>query len=62
MRKMRTMAEILDLVDLDELRHQVGEKYREVVTDHPAGANRHDGASGAIPPLEIRPDNQRSSP
>lgn len=42
------MAEILDLVDLDELRHQVREKYREVAAD-PAGAHHfHTGRAHAI--------------
>ncbi len=45
------MAEILDLVDLDELRHQVREKYREVVAD-PTGAQHphhfHTGRAHAI--------------
>ena len=33
------MADILDLVDLDELRHQVREKYRDVAAD--PGGKRH---------------------
>ncbi len=45
------MAEILDLVDLDELRHQVREKYREVAAD-PIGARHphhfHTGRSHAL--------------
>src|SRR2546428_12761192 len=45
------MAEILDLIDLDELRHQVREKYRDVAAD-PAGTQHphhfHTGRSHAI--------------
>ncbi len=42
------MAEILDLVDLDELRRQVREKYRDVAAD-PAGAHHfHTGRAHAI--------------
>ncbi len=42
------MAEILDLVDLEELRHQVREKYRDVAAD-PAGAHHfHTGRAHAI--------------
>jgi SAM-dependent methyltransferase len=45
------MAEILDLVDLDELRHQVREKYREVAAD-PGGTEHphhfHTGRAHAI--------------
>src|ERR1700716_4230406 len=46
-----TVAEILDLVALDELRHQVREKYREVAAD-PGGAQHphhfHTGRAHAI--------------
>ena len=45
------MAEILDLIDLDELRHQVREKYRDVAAD-PTGTQHphhfHTGRSHAI--------------
>jgi SAM-dependent methyltransferase len=45
------MAEILDVVDLDELRYQVREKYREVASD-PGGAQHphhfHTGRAHAI--------------
>lgn len=45
------MADILELVDLDELRHQVRQKYREVVVD-PTGANHphhfHTGRAHAV--------------
>jgi arsenite methyltransferase len=42
------MAEILDVLDIDELRHQVREKYREVAAD-PAGKHHfHTGRAHAI--------------
>src|SRR2546426_4437489 len=45
------MAEILDLIDLDELRHQVREKYRDVAAD-PTGSQHphhfHTGRAHAV--------------
>ena len=45
------MADILELVDLDELRHQVREKYRDVAAD-PTGSRHahhfHTGRAHAV--------------
>jgi arsenite methyltransferase len=43
-----TMAEILDLVDLDELRKEVREKYREVAQDPAAEYHFHTGRAHAL--------------
>ena len=40
-RQERTMADILELFDLDELRHQVRQKYRDVAADLPTGMTRN---------------------
>ena len=42
------MAEILELVDLDELRKEVRDKYREVARDPSAGYHFHTGRAHAI--------------
>ena len=42
------MAEILELVDLDELRKEVREKYREVAQDPAAEYHFHTGRAHAI--------------
>jgi arsenite methyltransferase len=42
------MAEILELVDLDELRKEVRDKYREVARDPTAGYHFHTGRAHAI--------------
>jgi SAM-dependent methyltransferase len=42
------MAEILELVDLDELRKEVLDKYREVARDPSAGYHFHTGRAHAI--------------
>jgi len=42
------MADILELVDLDELRHQVREKYREVAGD-PGAFNMSTISIPAVP-------------
>src|SRR2546425_6667049 len=43
----RTMADILELVDLEELRQQVREKYAEVAADPSASYHFHTGRSHA---------------
>src|SRR5207253_11306118 len=43
-----TMAEILDLVDLGELRKEVREKYREVAQDPTAEYHFHTGRAHAL--------------
>jgi SAM-dependent methyltransferase len=56
------MAEILDVVDLDELRKEVREKYREVAQDPAAEYHFHTGRAHAIrlgypaTPLDELPD------
>jgi SAM-dependent methyltransferase len=56
------MAEILELVDLVELRHQVREKYAEVAADPKAAYHFHTGRAHAIrlgypsTPLDQLPD------
>ncbi len=42
------MAEILELVDLDELRKEVRDKYREVAHDPSAAYHFHTGRAHAI--------------
>ena len=42
------MADILDLVDLDELRKEVREKYREVAQDPAAEYHFHTGRAHAL--------------
>ncbi len=42
------MAEILNLVDIDELRREVREKYREVAQDPTAGFHFHTGRAHAL--------------
>ena len=42
------MAEILNLVDIDELRKEVREKYREVAQDPTAGFHFHTGRAHAL--------------
>jgi SAM-dependent methyltransferase len=57
------MAEILELVDLDELRKEVREKYREVAQDPRAEYHFHTGRSHALrlgyppSPLDKLPDD-----
>ena len=56
------MTDILELVDLDELRHQVREKYAEVASDPSAHYHFHTERSHAIRlgypsrPLDLLPD------
>ena|SRR2546429_7320359 len=56
------MAEIVELVDLVELRHQVREKYAEVAAEPTAAYHFHTGRSHAIrlgypsTPLDQLPD------
>ncbi len=56
------MADILEVVNLDELRHQVREKYAEVAADPRGNYHFHTGRSHAIrlgypsTPLDLLPD------
>src|SRR5438105_9637064 len=47
-KEQATMAEILDLVDLDELRKEVREKYREVAANPSAEYHFHTGRAHAL--------------